>query len=65
VRAFWLRPALAVPGAYAEPLTEMFELVETGALRPLVDAAYPLADARRAFEDLLGRRTTGKITLRP
>jgi NADPH2:quinone reductase len=62
---FWLRPALTVPGSYTEPLTEMFALVAGGVLKPLVDAAYPLEDARRAFEDLLARRTTGKITLRP
>jgi len=65
VLGFWLRPALAVPGAYAEPLAEMFALIAAGALKPLADAAYPLEDARRAFQDLLARRTTGKITLRP
>jgi NADPH:quinone reductase len=65
VMGFWLRPALAVPGTYAEPLTEMFALVTAGVLKPLTDAAYPLQDARRAFEDLLARRTTGKITLCP
>ncbi|XVQ81710.1 zinc-binding dehydrogenase [Microbispora siamensis] len=43
----------------------MFALVAGGSLRPLTDAAYPLREARRAFEDLLARRTTGKITLRP
>jgi NADPH2:quinone reductase len=65
VMGFWLRPALTVPGSYVEPLTEMFELIAAGVLKPLTDAAYPLEDARRAFEDLLARRTTGKVTLRP
>jgi NADPH:quinone reductase len=65
VPGFWLRPALTVPGTYAEPLAEMFALVAAGVLKPLTDAAFPLGDARRAFEDLLARRTTGKITLRP
>ncbi|GAA1852203.1 quinone oxidoreductase family protein [Asanoa iriomotensis] len=65
VTSFWLRPALTVPGTYAEPLTEMFGLVATGALKPLVAAAYPLEDAARAFTDILARRTTGKVTLRP
>jgi NADPH2:quinone reductase len=27
--------------------------------------SYPLADARRAHEDLLARRTTGKLILTP
>lgn len=56
VTGFWLRPALTVPGTYAEPLTEMFALITDGVLRPLADAAYPLEDARRAFEDVLARR---------
>ncbi|GIF69206.1 NADPH:quinone reductase [Asanoa ishikariensis] len=65
VAGFWLRPLLAVPGTYAEPLAEMFALVSSGVLKPLVDAAYPPGEAGRAFTDLLARRTTGKITLRP
>jgi NADPH2:quinone reductase len=65
VAGFWLRPALAVPGTYREPLAAMFDLVTAGVLRPLTGATYPLADARRAFEDLLGRRTTGKVVLVP
>ncbi|SNY30219.1 quinone oxidoreductase family protein [Paractinoplanes atraurantiacus] len=63
VAGFWLRPALAVPGAYREPLAEMLGLVAAGKLRPLVEAAYPMTDIRRAVEDLLARRTTGKVTL--
>jgi NADPH2:quinone reductase len=65
VLGFWLRPALAVPGTYAEPLAELFALVAAGVVKPLVDAVYPLEDARRAFEDLAARRTIGKISLRP
>jgi NADPH2:quinone reductase len=64
VMGFWLRPALTVPGTYTEPLTEMFTLVAAGILKPLT-AAYPLEDAHRAFDDLLARRTAGKIILRP
>ncbi|WP_212846798.1 NADPH:quinone oxidoreductase family protein [Actinoplanes ianthinogenes] len=65
VCGFWLRPALTVPGAFREPLEAMFDLVAAGALRPVTGAAYPLDRARQAFEDLLARRTTGKITLTP
>lgn len=43
----------------------MFDLVAAGALNPLVAAAYPLEEAARAFADILARRTTGKVTLRP
>lgn len=65
VIGFWLSPALALPGAFGPPLTEMFDLVTAGRLRPIVGGEYPFAEARRAHEDLLARRTTGKLILRP
>jgi NADPH2:quinone reductase len=65
VTGFWLSPALAVPGMFAPALTELFELVTDGRIRPIVGGEYPLAETRRAHEDLLARRTTGKLILRP
>ncbi|MFF5898083.1 zinc-binding alcohol dehydrogenase family protein [Streptomyces argenteolus] len=63
VVGFWLRPTLALPGAVSGPLKELFTLVSEGRLRPVTGSSYPLADARRAHEDLLARRTTGKVIL--
>jgi NADPH2:quinone reductase len=37
--------------------------VRTGRLRPVVGGSYPLAEVRRAHEDLVARRTTGKLVL--
>ncbi|MFI7061564.1 zinc-binding alcohol dehydrogenase family protein [Kribbella sp. NPDC050124] len=65
VAGFWLRPAMEYPGAYHEPLAELLRLTTTGAIRPLVGGTYALAEARRAHEDLLARKTTGKLVLRP
>ncbi|MGP3632109.1 quinone oxidoreductase family protein [Streptomyces sp. 24-1644] len=65
VVGFWLRPALAAPGAVSGPLKELFALVAKGRLKPVPGGSYPLADARRAHEDLLARRTVGKIVLVP
>jgi NADPH2:quinone reductase len=65
VAGFWLRPAMDYPGAYREPLAELLELTAAGTIRPLVGGNYPLAEASRAHEDLLARRTTGKLILRP
>jgi NADPH:quinone reductase len=65
VVGFWLPAALALPGGYAPPLAEMLTLVTTGRLRPIVGGEYPLDQARRAHEDMLARRTTGKLILRP
>lgn len=45
-------------------LVELSNMVEDGDLRPLVDAVYPLAEARAAFERSLGDRRRGKIVLR-
>ncbi|WBQ03553.1 quinone oxidoreductase family protein [Kribbella sp. CA-293567] len=64
VAGFWLRPALELPGNYHEPLAELFALVATGKLQPLA-TEYSLINARAAHEDLLARRTTGKLVLRP
>ncbi|MCF1597395.1 quinone oxidoreductase family protein [Streptomyces muensis] len=65
VVGFWLRPTLKAPGAFAEPLRELLALTADGRLRPVTGPRYPLAQARRAHEDLLARRTTGKVTLHP
>jgi NADPH2:quinone reductase len=65
VVGFWLPPALAAPDSYTPPLAEMLSLVATGRLRPIVGGEYPLDRARQAHEDLLARRTTGKLILRP
>lgn len=45
--------------------SEIFGAVADGSLKVRIGATYPLAEARRAHEDLEGRRTTGKILLVP
>ncbi|GAA4232188.1 NADPH2:quinone reductase [Streptosporangium album] len=65
VTGFWVRPAIRLPGGYREPLKELLDLTASGRLRPIVGGEYALSDARRAHEDMLARRTTGKVVLRP
>ena len=65
VIGFWLPKVIVRPGMYREPLAELFELTLAGELRPAIGGVYELADARRAHEDLLGRRTRGKLVLVP
>ena len=43
----------------------VFELIAEGRLDVRIGARYPLAEARRAHEDLAARRTTGKLLLVP
>lgn len=43
---------------------ELTALMSSGAIRPVVDDRYRLADLPRALDDLANRRVTGKIALR-
>ena len=40
-------------------------MITAGLLKPVAGGSYPLADAARAHEDLLSRRTVGKLVLAP
>ncbi|MGW3962296.1 quinone oxidoreductase family protein [Amycolatopsis sp. NPDC005003] len=44
---------------------ELFDAILAGELTIRIGGKYPLAEARRAHEDLQGRRTTGKLLLIP
>lgn len=63
VIGFWLAHCMTRPRMIAEPLEELFALVQRGQLRPVVHGSYLLSQARRAHEDLRARRTTGKLLL--
>jgi NADPH2:quinone reductase len=43
----------------------LFALMADGKLDVRIGARYPLSEARQAHEDLVGRRTTGKLLLLP
>lgn len=66
---FLTRPSLGAHVATREELEwragELFAAVADGSLAVRVGGRYPLAEARRAHEDLEGRRTTGKLLLIP
>jgi NADPH:quinone reductase-like Zn-dependent oxidoreductase len=51
--------------ATVEVLGELAKLAATGELDVPVAATYPLTEVRAAYEDLLRRRTRGKIVLLP
>jgi NADPH2:quinone reductase len=66
VIGFWLIHCLARPDQMMrEPLRDLFERAARGELTPQLGKVYPLSDVRRAHEDLVGRRTTGKLVLDP
>jgi NADPH2:quinone reductase len=65
VMGFWLVDCLSRPQLLSEPMAELMAMTSGGTLRPIVGNSYPLADARRAHEDMRARRTTGKVILDP
>ncbi|HSR25187.1 MAG TPA: zinc-binding dehydrogenase, partial [Candidatus Eisenbacteria bacterium] len=66
---FLTRPSLVHYTATRDELLararEVFGWVAAGRLDVRIGGRYPLADARRAHEDLQARRTTGKLLLLP
>ncbi|MGE0387862.1 MAG: NADPH:quinone oxidoreductase family protein [Gammaproteobacteria bacterium] len=51
------------PGAKGMISTELMRMIEAGALRPRVTAAYPLARASQALRELMERRAVGKVVV--
>ncbi|MGW4407766.1 quinone oxidoreductase family protein [Nonomuraea sp. NPDC004702] len=66
---FLTRPTLVHYVAERDELlwraADLFGWIASGQLRINVSERYPLAEARRAHEDLAARRTTGKLLLIP
>jgi NADPH:quinone reductase len=66
---FATRPTLNHYAAKREDLLAMakdlFDVVGSGAVKIDVAGSYPLKDARKAHEDLEGRKTTGSLILLP
>ncbi|SNX95922.1 NADPH2:quinone reductase [Geodermatophilus sabuli] len=65
VIGFWLAHCMTRPQMMDDAMTELLPLVAEGALRPIAGGRYPLTAVREAHQDLLARRTTGKLTLDP
>jgi NADPH2:quinone reductase len=66
VVGFWLWHCLERPETMMrEPLRDLFERAARGEIKPQLGNVYALSDVRQAHEDLVGRRTTGKLVLDP
>ncbi|RBY97786.1 NADPH:quinone oxidoreductase family protein [Blastococcus sp. TF02-8] len=65
VIGFWLAHCMARPQMMDAAMTDLLALVDAGDLKPVVGGRYPLSEVARAHEDLLARRTTGKLVLDP
>ncbi|MGY1669937.1 quinone oxidoreductase family protein [Geodermatophilus sp. SYSU D00710] len=65
VVGFWLAHCFGRPAMLDEAMGEMLPLVADGALKPVGGGRFPLTAVREAHQDLLARRTTGKLVLDP
>lgn len=65
VIGFWLVHCMTKPGMMDDAVNDLLALLAAGELTVVEGGSYPLAEARRAHEDIRGRGTTGKLTLIP
>ncbi|MEX2108434.1 MAG: zinc-binding dehydrogenase [Solirubrobacterales bacterium] len=65
VVGFWLVHLLARRDLAAPMIGELLGAVATGEVEVTVGEVYPLSEAARAHEDLIARRTSGKLLLDP
>ncbi|MGY1722599.1 quinone oxidoreductase family protein [Blastococcus sp. SYSU DS0533] len=65
VIGFWLAHCMARPQMMDAAMTDLLAMVDAGELQPVVGGRYPLSAVADAHQDLLARRTTGKLVLDP
>jgi NADPH:quinone reductase-like Zn-dependent oxidoreductase len=65
VIGFWLAHCMARPHMMDAAMTDLLAMVAAGELKPVVGGRYPLSAVAQAHQDLLARRTTGKLVLDP
>jgi NADPH:quinone reductase-like Zn-dependent oxidoreductase len=65
VIGFWLAHCMTRPQMMDAALTDLLRMVEAGDLEPVLGGRYPMSAVREAHQDLLARRTTGKLVLDP
>ena len=65
VIGFWLAHLLMRPDLLGPMIHDLFAAIAAGELTVTIGEVYPLSEAARAHEDLISRRTTGKLLLDP
>jgi NADPH2:quinone reductase len=65
VIGFWLAHLLARRDLVAPMIGELLGIAASGELEVTIGGVYPLSDAARAHDDLIARRTSGKLVLDP
>jgi len=65
VIGFWLAHLLSRPDLLGPMIRDLLAAIASGELTVTIGEVYPLSEAARAHEDLIARRTTGKLLLDP
>ncbi len=65
VIGFWLAHLLMRPDLLVPMIGDLLGAIAKSELTVTIGEVYPLSEARRAHEDLIARRTTGKLLLDP
>jgi NADPH2:quinone reductase len=65
ITGFWLSHCFGSKTLLNDVIAELFSLVESGKLKPIIGATFGLSQAVEAHKAMLARGTTGKITLNP
>jgi NADPH:quinone reductase-like Zn-dependent oxidoreductase len=65
VIGFWLAHCMTRPQMMDAAMNDLLPMATDGGLQPVVGGRYPLSAVREAHQDLLARRTTGKLVLDP
>jgi NADPH2:quinone reductase len=65
VIGFWLAHLLMRPDLLAPMIRDLFAAIAAKELTVTIGEVYPLSEAARAHEDLIARRTSGKLLLDP
>ena len=65
VIGFWLVHLFQRPDLVQQGIQTLFGALAAGDLEVVVGEVYPLSETKRAHEDIVARRTTGKLLLDP
>ena len=65
ITGFWLGHCFGKKELLDDVIAQLFILIQNGKLKPIIGATFPLSKAGDAHKAIVGRGTTGKITLNP
>ncbi|MGE0344035.1 MAG: zinc-binding dehydrogenase, partial [Porticoccaceae bacterium] len=65
IGVFWGAFTEKEPTAHAANMRELFGWIETGQVRPVIDAVFPLTDGIAAIKKVTGRNVMGKVIVKP